>query len=283
MLQQPLQVLAGATTTELIRRALEADDLEDANPLLLEINAQRFNGSLNRHDGMLMLEVEPVQDAIQDNSAILLRALRRMQAATTLDALYSVSVDEIRRLTGFDRVMIYRFQPAGHGQVLSESLGGNLPGYLGQCFPASDIPAQARELYRLNWIRVIPDAHYVPVPIVPLLRPDTGQPLDLGFSVLRSVLPVHCQYLENMGVRAAMSLSLLEDEQLWGLITYAHPEPLLVIHTKATRMVAAWVCISVAASCRPTVVSFGRKANPEREACLPFPSPHWQRRSGSSL
>ena len=175
LLQQPLQVLAGATTTELIRRALEADDLEDANPLLLEINAQRFNGSLSRH------------------------------------------------------------------------------------------------------------GHYVPVPIVPLLRPDTGQPLDLGFSVLRSVLPVHCQYLENMGVRAAMSLSLLEDDQLWGLITCAHPEPLLVIHTKATRMVAAWFCISVAASCRPTVVSFGRKANPEREACLPFPSPHWQRRSGSSL
>lgn len=245
LLHQPLQVLAGATTTELIRRALEADDLEDANPLLLEINAQRFNGSLSRHGGMLMLELEPVQDAIQDNSAILLRALRRMQAATTLDALYSVSVDEIRRLTGFDRVMIYRFQPAGHGQVLSESLGGNLPGYLGQCFPASDIPAQARELYRLNWIRVIPDAHYVPVPIVPLLRPDTGQPLDLGFSVLRSVSPVHCQYLENMGVRAAMSLSLLEDEQLWGLITCAHPEPLLVSHTLRTMCAAIAQLLSV--------------------------------------
>ena len=245
LLQQPLALLSGATATEQVRQALLLNDLEDANPLLLEIGAQRFNGSLNRRDGVIILELEPLHDAAPDNTAILLRALRRMQAASTLEDLYTVSVDEIRRLTGFDRVMIYRFQPAGHGQVISEALGGVLPGYLGQCFPASDIPAQARELYRLNWIRVIPDARYVPVPILPVLRPDTGQPLDLGFSVLRSVSPVHCQYLENMGVRASMSLSLLENDQLWGLITCAHPEPLLVSHSVRTMCAAIAQLLSV--------------------------------------
>nr|WP_309674838.1 ATP-binding protein [Pseudomonas sp.] len=245
LLQQPLTMLSGATATEQVRQALLLNDLEDANPLLLEIGGQRFNGSLNRRDGVIILELEPLHDAAPDNTGILLRALRRMQAASTLDDLYTVSVDEIRRLTDFDRVMIYRFQPAGHGQVISEALGGVLPGYLGQCFPASDIPAQARELYRLNWIRVIPDARYVPVPILPVLRPDTGQPLDLGFSVLRSVSPVHCQYLENMGVRASMSLSLLEDDQLWGLITCAHPEPLLVSHSVRTMCAAVAQLLSV--------------------------------------
>jgi len=245
LLQQPLTLLSGATATEQVRQALLLNDLEDANPLLLEIGGQRFNGSLNRRDGVIILELEPLHDVTPDNTAILLRALRRMQAASTLEDLYTVSVDEIRRLTGFDRVMIYRFQPAGHGQVISEALGGVLPGYLGQCFPASDIPAQARELYRLNWIRVIPDARYVPVPILPVLRPDTGLPLDLGFSVLRSVSPVHCQYLENMGVRASMSLSLLESDQLWGLITCAHPEPLLVNHSVRTMCAAIAQLLSV--------------------------------------
>ena len=245
LLQQSLTMLAGAAATEQVRQALLWDDLEDANPLLLDMGGQRFNGSLNRHDGVVFLELEPLHDAAPDNTGMLLRALRRMQAASTLDDLYTVSVDEIRRLTGFDRVMIYRFQPAGHGQVISEALGGVLPGYLGQCFPASDIPAQARELYRLNWIRVIPDARYVPVPILPVLRPDTGQPLDLGFSVLRSVSPVHCQYLENMGVRGAMSLSLLESDQLWGLITCAHPEPLLVSHSVRTMCAAIAQLLSV--------------------------------------
>lgn len=245
LLQQPLATLAGAAVVEHVRQALLLADLEDANPLLLDIGGQRFNGSLSRHDALIILELEPWRAAAQDNTLILLRALRRMQAATTLQDLYAVSVEQIRHLTGFDRVMIYRFEPQGHGQVIGEALGGQLPGYLGQCFPASDIPPQARELYRLNWIRVIPDARYVPVPILPVLRPDTGQPLDLGYSMLRSVSPVHCQYLDNMGVRASMSLSLLEHQQLWGLITCAHPEPLLVSHPVRTMCAAIAQLLSV--------------------------------------
>ncbi|MGE8185991.1 ATP-binding protein [Pseudomonas sp. NPDC086278] len=244
LLQQPLGVL-GAVAAGQVRQALASPELEDANPVLLAMGSRRFNATLSRHDGVVILELEPLLDAAQDHTAIFLRAMRKMQAAATLADLYTVSVDEIRRLSGFDRVMIYRFEPQGHGQVISEALGGMLPGYLGQCFPASDIPPQARELYRLNWIRVIPDARYVPVPILPVLRPDTGQPLDLGFSILRSVSPVHCQYLENMGVRASMSLSLLESAQLWGLITCAHPQPLLVSHSVRAMCAAIAQLLSV--------------------------------------
>lgn len=252
LLQQPLAVLMEGTAVEQVRQGLLMPELDDANPLQLDINAKRFNATLSRHDQRIILELEPWLAPTQDTTTILLRALRRMQAATTLAALYRVSVEEIRHLTGFDRVMIYRFETEGHGQVISEALGGQLPGYLGQCFPASDIPAQARELYRLNWIRVIPDARYVPVPILPVLRPDTGQPLDLGFSMLRSVSPVHCQYLENMGVRASMSLSLLEQDRLWGLITCAHPEPLLVSHPVRTMCAAIAQLLSVQISALQT-------------------------------
>ena len=249
--QQPLATLTGIAAAEHVRQALLLPQLDEANPLLLEIGGQRFNGSLSRHDSVVILELEPWLEATQDNTVILLRALRRMQAAATLEALYAVSVAEIRQLTGFDRVLIYRFENQGHGRVISEALGGQLPGYLGQCFPASDIPPQARELYRLNWIRVIPDARYVPVPILPTLRPD-GQPLDLGFSMLRSVSPVHCQYLDNMGVRASMSLSLLEQDRLWGLITCAHPQPLLVSHPVRSMCVAIAQLLSVQISALQT-------------------------------
>lgn len=245
VLQHSLASLVGATAAEKVGQALLLTDLEDANPLLLQIGPHLFNGCLSRHDNAILLELEPTLEPVQNNTPILLRALRRLQAATTLEDLYRVSVEEIRQLTGFDRVMVYRFEPAGHGTVIAEALGGVLPGYLGQCFPASDIPPQARELYRLNWIRVIPDARYEPVPIVPALRPDTGQPLDLGYSMLRSVSPVHCQYLENMGVRASMSLSLLEHDRLWGLITCAHPEPLLVSQPVRTMCAAIAQLLSV--------------------------------------
>jgi len=245
LLQQPLAAWAGATAAGQIRDALQLDDLDEANPLSLVFGTDPFLASLSRHDGVILLELEPLLAPVPDTTATLLHALRRMQAATTLDALYAVSVEHIRRLTGFDRVSIYRFEPGGHGQVIGEALGGVLPGYLGQCFPASDIPPQARELYRLNWIRVIPDARYVPVPLVPALRPDTGQPLDLGFSMLRSVSPVHCQYLENMGVRASMSLSLLEGDTLWGLITCAHPQPLLISHPVRSMCAAIAQLLSV--------------------------------------
>jgi light-regulated signal transduction histidine kinase (bacteriophytochrome) len=100
--------------------------------------------------------------------------------------------------------------------VLAEDADPGYPRYLGLCFPASDIPRQARELYRVNRIRVIEDADYQPSPLLPAANPRTGKALDLSFAALRSVSPVHLQYMRNMGTLASMSLSIVVDGQLWG-------------------------------------------------------------------
>ncbi|WP_341957819.1 ATP-binding protein [Pseudomonas sp. RC10] len=229
---QPLSIWLGVDQADALREAVATGPLDDINPLRLRCGGQWADGLIHRHDGLLFLELEPVdeQAVLPPLDHHLSRTLRRLQSAKTLAELYDISVNEIRALTGYDRVLIYRFQEQGHGQVIAESATPELDAYQGLFFPASDIPEQARELYRLNWLRIIPDAAYVPVPMVPALRPDTGQPLDMSYAVLRSVSPIHCQYMQNMGVRSSMSISLLKDEQLWGLISCGNREPLQVPH-----------------------------------------------------
>jgi len=147
--------------------------------------------------------------------------IERLQNGQDLcDAL----AEQIAELTGFDRVMLYSFNEEDHGTVLSEVSNGLLPSYLGLRFPASDIPKQARELYILNTTRIIPDATYVPSP---LLGSTTrlGPQLDLSLSVLRSVSPVHLQYMKNMGTAASMSVSIVLKGRLWGLVSCHTTKP----------------------------------------------------------
>src|SRR5690606_40714861 len=105
-------------------------------------------------------------------------------------------------------VKAYQFDAEGNGTVLAEEADPGYARYLGLCFPASDIPPQARQLYQQNLIRVIQDANYQPSPLIPALNPATGEPLDLSFAALRSVSPVHLQYMRNMGTLASMSISI---------------------------------------------------------------------------
>ncbi|OSR28113.1 ATPase [Pseudomonas savastanoi pv. retacarpa] len=228
LLGRPLSLLLSPEQATIIENAYHHPAAPHIDPIRLTLGSAHYSASLHRTDDVLIIELEPFVEAGHEQSRIITRVLRNLQAATTLETLFDISVHEIQALTGYDRVMIYRFEPEGHGKVVAQALTGLLPSYSGLNFPGSDIPAQARELYRLNWIRVIPDATYVPVPLIPTLRPATGQPLDLGFSTLRSVSPVHCEYLKNMGVRSSMSISLLDGGELWGLIACGHPEPLLV-------------------------------------------------------
>ncbi|MEB0076239.1 ATP-binding protein [Pseudomonas sp. CCI3.2] len=234
LLKHSVAVLLDVAQLESLQHAVEDLDSEDNEPLRLKLGDNLFDGLLHRHQGVLILELELNAPVFFDQQRLIARALRRMQAAKTLDALYQVSVSEIQALTGYDRVMIYRFEEDGHGQVIGEALMPGMSPYLGHFFPASDIPPQARELYRANWIRVIPDARYLPAAIQPALCPDTQQPLDLSFAVLRSVSPWHCEYLHNMGVRSSMSISLIKNERLWGLITCGNRQPLTVSHELRT-------------------------------------------------
>ncbi|MFQ1000580.1 SpoIIE family protein phosphatase [Modestobacter sp. SSW1-42] len=206
-------------------RAGLAGDLAEVNPLRVHLGGGDVDLVLHRADGLLLTEWEPVNGAQEAGVAWHRRlpaVLQRLSAAATLEQLTEVLADDVRALTGFDRVMVYRFDADWNGEVLAESRRADLEPFLGLHYPASDIPAQARALYEKNWLRLIPDARYRPDPLLPAATPTTGRPLDLSGSVLRSVSPMHLEYLANMGVVASMSVSLLDRGRLWGLIACHH-------------------------------------------------------------
>jgi light-regulated signal transduction histidine kinase (bacteriophytochrome) len=231
VLEQPLSALLGASEFEKIQDAVAHGQWEKVNPLRLEVGSKPVDGIIHRHAGALILELESTEGALRSESTqhSLRPALISLQFARTLQALCDTVVREVRDLTKFERVVLYRFHAGGNGSVDAESKESFLEPYIHLHYPASDIPKQARELYLKNWLRIIPDAQYAPVPIVPTLRTDTGAPLDLSLSVLRSVSPVHLEYMANMGVRASMSISLIVRDRLWGLISCSnHTAPRLV-------------------------------------------------------
>ena len=184
---------------------------------------------VHRAGPSLILELEEVDHQARGSLDSLYPQIRGfvedLQKADTVETLNNTAVAQIRALTEFDRVMVYRFDDQWNGTVVAEDRNDALPAYLDLHFPASDIPAQARDLYRLNRLRIIPDAGYQPVPIAPSRNPVTGAVLDMSFSALRSVSPVHVEYMQNMGTPASMSISIVIDGELWGLISCHHSRP----------------------------------------------------------
>jgi light-regulated signal transduction histidine kinase (bacteriophytochrome) len=152
-------------------------------------------------------------------------AVQRYTAAATIPVLAHSVVQTVRELTGYDRVMVYRFDPDGHGKIIAEARDPRLDSLLGHHYPASDIPQRARELYLKNRVRMLVDVDYEPQTLVPPLRPDDGQPLDMSMCQLRSMSPMHLQYLRNMGVTATLVASLVREGKLWGLIAAHHYRP----------------------------------------------------------
>lgn len=229
--------LGPGPAASVLAHASVAAPLEDRNPLALRIEgvAGDVDAVLHRPpaiaedpdaEAVLVVELETatgVRPLTFPNTYLAVRsALRDLERAANLGELYDDAARHVRRLTGFDRVMIYRFDAAYNGEVVAEARREDLNSFLGLHYPASDIPPQARALYEKNWIRLIADVDYEPSAIVPTLLPTTGAPIDLTYSTLRSVSPIHLEYLRNMGVRASMSISLLHDGKLWGLIACHH-------------------------------------------------------------
>ncbi len=202
-----------------------AGDLAEVNPLRTTVAGVEVDLVVHRADGLLLTEWEPVPGAEQAGAAWHRRlpsVLQRLSSSTTLERLAETLARDVRTVTGFDRVMVYRFDPEWNGEVIAEDRRADLEPFLGLWFPASDIPAQARALYTTNWMRLIPDAGYERVPLEPAANPLTGRPLDLSGAMLRSVSPVHLEYLANMGVVSSMSVSLIDRGRLWGLISCHH-------------------------------------------------------------
>jgi len=181
---------------------------------------------VHRYKDRAFVEIEPSDPgnsghAALDTTQIL---IRRIGLESDVAAIAATGAKLVRGMLGYDRVMIYQFLHNGAGKVIAEAKHARLGTFMGQHFPAADIPYQARRLYLANTIRMIGDVSYAPVPLQPPLEPGQA-PVDMSFAQLRSVSPIHCQYLQNMGVYASMSISIIVDGELWGLISCHHDAP----------------------------------------------------------
>ena len=188
-----------------------------------------FDLFAHRLGEVVLVEIEPAprwdERAQLHFERALDEAVARIQGAGDLETLCPALADEVARLSGFDRVMIYRFDEAWNGSVVAERVAPGFDSYLGHHFPASDIPPQARGMFLSSWLRAAPDVGYTPVPLRPTLDPATHQPLDMSRVLLRSMAPIHLEYLRNMGVGGSLTISLLREGRLWGLIACHHRGP----------------------------------------------------------
>jgi chemotaxis family two-component system sensor kinase Cph1 len=205
------------------------NDRADAIPVALKCQigspSEPFNGLLHRPPGGgLVIELERAERPADFAQPIEL-ALQTVMAASSIQALCDDTAEMFRGLTGYDRVMVYRFDEEGHGEVFSEDKRADLEAFLGNRYPSSDIPQIARRLYERNRVRLLVDINYTPVPLIPRLSPITGEDLDMSLCFLRSVSPIHVQYLKNMGVAATLVVSLMVGGRLWGLISCHHYSP----------------------------------------------------------
>jgi light-regulated signal transduction histidine kinase (bacteriophytochrome) len=224
-----LAEIIGAAPADRLETALRSGQLRERPAAIgtVTLKGRLLDALAHAYDGLLILEFEPALDVIEAHRLYPLVSdfLSKISDADSIVALGQMAADEIRALTGFGRVMVYNFDEDGHGNVLAESRDPDYPSYLGQRFPASDIPRQARELYLSNRVRLIQDANYTPARLVPPENPVSGKPNDLSFASLRSVSPVHLEYMRNMGTLASMSVSLIVNGKLWGLISGHNAEP----------------------------------------------------------
>lgn len=191
-------------------------ELTDGNPV---------NAAIHDYAGRRLIEIERMRHTYKDATPLFLvrSMLTRMQQAASVEQVCEIAVEQLKVLVGFDRVIIYKFLRDGSGSVVAESREPSVTSYLNQHFPASDIPQQARALYLKNWIRLIVDAASMPVPIITNGRSD--DPVDLTYCGLRSVSPIHIEYMKNMGVAASMSISIIVGGKLWGLISCHNVQP----------------------------------------------------------
>lgn len=238
---RPLAQVVGDTAAGRIAAELAASPAV-ARPTYLGTvtvdNGAHFDVLAHAWDGLLILEFEGVDRRraadFRNLYPLIGDFLVKVNQPASIPEMSELAARRVREVSGFGRVLVYQFDADGHGRVLAESKRDGYESYLGQHFPASDVPAQARALYTLSPIRLIQDANYEPAPLVPELNPATGARNDLSFAALRSVSPVHLQYMRNMGTLASMSVSLIVKGKLWGLISCHNAEPCPVSVEKRT-------------------------------------------------
>jgi light-regulated signal transduction histidine kinase (bacteriophytochrome) len=254
LLKRPPDMLLGLPLAELggdlaqrVHEALADAPPDELRPLRCRAGSgvggpAAFDGAAHRvASGALVVELEPLDGATLAHPAEtfdlpraqlqqqLSQAVQRISEAAHLGTMADAVVKNVRDLVGYDRVMVYKFDPDDHGKIIAEARDPRLDSLLGHHYPASDIPQRARELYLRNRVRVLVDVNYEPSPLVPRELPATGSlaggELDMSMCYLRSMSPLHLQYLRNMGVTATLVVSLVREGRLWGLIACHHYRP----------------------------------------------------------
>jgi two-component system, chemotaxis family, sensor kinase Cph1 len=232
LLNQPLSKLIDTGQIDAIRRCLvEGGGIVNSLKLVIPtVDGEKFfDAIVHPIETGVILELEPIDSQCQMNFldfyTLLRGAIAKIQRMANLrDFLHSAAL-EVKKITGFDRVMVYKFNEVNAGAVIAEAKDENLSPYLGLHFPATDIPEPARELYKLCPLRLIPDFNVPVVELVPVNNPVTNQPLDLSLSVLRSFSSCCSEYHQNMGSAAILVIPLLQGQHLWGLISCHHQTP----------------------------------------------------------
>ncbi|MEG5161474.1 PAS domain S-box protein [Microcoleus sp. AT3-A2] len=245
-----LQEFVATEEIEAIEKAL-FENGDQSNGIRLSFKSQNrqsfFQGTLHQSSSALILELESAVSPQPSDAFnfyhLVQEPVDKIHRTPNLQVLCQTAVEEVRRMIGFDRALVYQFDATGAGQVVAEDKVESLAPLLGLHYPAGDIPPQARNLFTMNLIRFIPDINCQPVELIPHCNPLTGRPLDLGFSLLRTVSPCHVQYLKNMNIGASMTLTLIKDQKLWGLIACHHPTRKYVSYEtrKACELLAKFV------------------------------------------
>lgn len=232
LLKQPLIQFLGKEQLQQFSDKLERWEIGSYLPLSLHwqngSNTKAFSATLHTREDYLLLEMEEI---LQQSPATSFTAtyqgisyvIATLKEANNVSEIGQVATTELKRLSGFDRVMVYQFDEGWNGTVIAEAQASHLQeSYLGLRFPASDVPKQARDLYFKNPFRIIPDANGATARLYPVINPLTNSLTDISDCTLRAVPLVHTEYLQNMGVAASMSTPIIVDNKLWGLISCHH-------------------------------------------------------------
>jgi light-regulated signal transduction histidine kinase (bacteriophytochrome)/DNA-binding response OmpR family regulator len=233
LIDRDLSILFDGEQIDRLNSYVLQENIEIFNPIKLSIEVQGqpvfFDGTIHRNDKVLILELEPAN--YNDTELplgfyqLIKSTILKLKQSSDFRETTAILAQQVRKVTGYDRVMIYQFEPDDSGVVIAEDKPEELEPFLGLHYPASDIPELARKLYYNNWLRLIVDVNYQPVEIFPKNNPITNAPLDLSYSILRSVAPVHVEYLQNMGVSATLCIYLFRKKKIWGLIVCHHYSP----------------------------------------------------------
>jgi diguanylate cyclase (GGDEF)-like protein len=226
ILERTLKEILGDAAVGAIERALGKETYlpRDIRSFRFPISGARtFDVTAHRTPGLLCVELElGLAPRRWDLLASQLETALRTLGTKSLSELYAAIPPLVRELTGYDRVMLYKFDADGHGEVVGEAKARGMEPFLGLHYPATDIPRQARKLYLEQRFRTIVDVNYVPVELLANRELSQDEPLDMTFCSLRSPSPIHIEYLQNMGVGATLAISIIESGQLWGLIVGHH-------------------------------------------------------------